>query len=331
MSDFVTLADIEAARERIAGKIVRTPTVQSVALSDLMGVPVFLKLEHRQTTGAFKLRGASNAIGMLSSDERRRGVIAASTGNHGRALAYAAKLEAISAIICMSSLVPQNKVGEICRLGAEIRIVGKSQDDAQAEVERLVKDWGLIMVPPFDNAAVIAGQGTIGLEIIDDVPDVAMVVVPVSGGGLGAGTAAAVKTLRPQARIVGISMQRGAAMSASIRAGRPVLVEEEKSLADSLGGGIGLDNHLTFSMCRALLDDMILLTEDEIAAGITHAYAREREIIEGAAAVGIGALLAGKLKPTGPVVVILSGANIDMELHRRIVCGDSDPFGEVAA
>jgi threonine dehydratase len=331
MAAFVTLADIEAARDRIAGKTVHTPTVQSATLSDLTGVPVLLKLEHRQTTGAFKLRGASNAIGMLSAAERGKGVVAASTGNHGRALAYAARLAGISATICMSSLVPQNKIEEILRLAAEIRIVGKSQDDAQEEVARLVKDWGLIMLPPFDNAAVIAGQGTIGLEIIDDVPDVAMVVVPVSGGGLGAGTAAAVRALRPQTRVVGVSMQRGAAMHASIKAGRPVLVEEEKSLADSLGGGIGLDNHLTFAMCRALLDDIILLTEDEIAAGIAHAYAQEREIIEGAAAVGIGALLAGKLKASGPVVVILSGANIDMELHRRIVCGARDPLGEVAA
>lgn len=331
MTDFVTLHDIQAARSRIAGKVVHTPTVQSVALSEIAGVPVFLKLEHRQTTGAFKLRGASNAIASLSSDEKRRGVVAASTGNHGRALAYAASLEGVRAIICMSSLVPQNKVDEIRRLGAEIRIVGKSQDDAQEEVDRLVAERQLVMVPPFDHSAVIAGQGTIGLEMLDDVPDTVTVVVPVSGGGLGAGIAAAVKGLKPSIKVIGVSMERGAAMKASFNAGRPVLVEEMQSLADSLGGGIGLDNRLTFAMCRDLLDDLVLLSEEEIAAGIRHAYAVEREIVEGAAAVGIGALLAGKIKSSGPVVLVLSGRNIDMELHRKIVCGERDPFAEIAA
>jgi threonine dehydratase len=318
----VTLSDIQAARERIAGKIVRTPAVLSPSLSERLGVPVHLKLEHRQTTGSFKLRGASNAIASLSADERRRGVVAASTGNHGRALAHAARLEGLRAVICMSRLVPENKVSEIRRLGADIRIVGKSQDDAQEEVDRLVAEEGLTMVPPFDHAAVIAGQGTVGLEMLDDVPDAAMVVTPVSGGGLAAGVAAAVKGRMPSVKVVGVSMERGAAMQASLAAGKPVLVEELPTLADSLGGGIGLENRLTFSMIRDLLDGIVLVSEDEIAAGITHAYAEEREIVEGAGAVGIGALLAGKIGAEGPVVILMSGRNIDMALHRKIVCGE---------
>ncbi|OBQ77915.1 hydroxyectoine utilization dehydratase EutB [Mesorhizobium sp. WSM3873] len=319
----VTLQHIRAARERIAGKVEWTPTVLSQSLSDRAGHPVHLKLEHHQTTGAFKLRGASNAIAALSPRERLRGVVAASTGNHGRALAHAAKLEGMRAVICMSRLVPENKVDAIRRLGADIRIVGNSQDDAQQEVDRLVAEERLVMLPPFDHADIVAGQGTLGLEIMEQVRDAASVLVPLSGGGLAAGVAAAVKGVSPATKVVGVSMARGAAMKASLDAGRPVQVEELPTLADSLGGGIGLDNRLTFAMCRELLDDVILLSEDEIAAGIRHAYEEEREIVEGAGAVGIGALLAGKVTAKGPVVAILSGRNIDMSVHRRIVCGNA--------
>lgn len=323
MTSAITLADIRAARERIAGKVERTPNVQSQSLTDRIGHPVHLKLEHHQTTGAFKLRGASNAIASLSPEDKTRGVVAASTGNHGRALAHAAKLEGMRAVICMSRLVPENKLDAIRRLGAEVRIVGNSQDDAQQEVDRLVAEEGLVMLPPFDHPDIVAGQGTLGLEIMEQVPDAACVLVPLSGGGLASGVAAAVKGVSPGTKVIGISMARGAAMKASIDAGRPVQVEELPTLADSLGGGIGLDNRLTFDMCRDLLDDVVLLSEDEIAAGIRHAYEEEREIVEGAGAVGIGALLAGKVKVSGPTVLILSGRNIDMSLHRRIVCGES--------
>ncbi|MER9443176.1 hydroxyectoine utilization dehydratase EutB [Mesorhizobium sp. M0340] len=319
----ISLPEIRAARERIADKIERTPAVPSRSLSQHLDAPVYLKLEHRQTTGAFKLRGASNAIASLTEEEKARGVVAASTGNHGRALAYAAQLQGIHATICMSRLVPQNKLDEIRRLGAEIRIVGNSQDDAQREVERLVAEDGLIMLPPFDHPAIVAGQGTLGLEIIEQVPDAALVLVPLSGGGLAAGVAAAVKGVSPATKVMGVSMARGAAMKASLDAGHPVLVEELPTLADSLGGGIGLDNRLTFSMCRDLLDDVILLSEDEIATGIRHAYEQEREIVEGAGAVGIAAVLAGKVRASGPTVLVLSGRNIDMALHRKIICGEA--------
>ena len=323
MTRAVALADIRTARERIAGKVERTSTVLSHSLSEHLGAPVHLKLEHRQTTGSFKLRGASNAIASLSSEEKACGVVASSTGNHGRALAHAAKLEGMRAVICMSRLVPGNKLDEIHRLGADIRIVGNSQDEAQQEVERLVAQEGLVMLPPFDHPAIIAGQGTLGLEMIEQVPDAALVLVQLSGGGLASGIAAAIKGISPGTKVIGVSMARGAAMKASLDAGRPVEVEELPTLADSLGGGIGLDNRLTFAMCHDLLDDVILLSEDEIAAGIRHAYAQEREIIEGAGAVGIAALLAGKVKANGPVVVLLSGRNIDMALHRKIVCGEA--------
>ncbi|RFC68455.1 hydroxyectoine utilization dehydratase EutB [Mesorhizobium denitrificans] len=321
-----TLADIKDAARRIAGRISRTDMALSPSLTERMGLPVHLKLESRQTTGSFKLRGASNAIAQLSATARGKGVVTASTGNHGRALAYAAKLEGIRAVICMSSLVPANKLAEIERLGAEIRIVGDSQDDAQEEAERLARESGLSMVPPFDDPHVIAGQGTLGLEMIEAVPDATTVLVQLSGGGLAAGIATAVKALNPDTRVIGISMARGAAMKASIDAGHPVNVTELPTLADSLGGGIGLDNRLTFSICRNLLDDIVLLSESEIAAGIRHLYAVEREIAEGAGAVGVAALLAGKINAQGPIVTLVSGRNIDMTLHRKIVDGDATEF-----
>ncbi|MDK1373906.1 hydroxyectoine utilization dehydratase EutB [Sinorhizobium sp. 6-70] len=323
------LDTILAARQRIAGRVLRTPLVLSASLSERCGVSVGLKLEHHQTTGSFKLRGATNAVLSLSPEERARGVVAASTGNHGRALAHAAKAEGSRATICMSRLVPENKVSEIRRLGANVRIVGRSQDEAQEEVDRLVSEEGLVMVPPFDHPAIVAGQGTLGLEIVDDMPDVSTVLVPLSGGGLAAGVAAAVKARRPKARVIGLTMERGAAMKASLEAGRPVQVEEEPSLADSLGGGIGLDNRVTFAMCRDLLDDVVLLSEEEIAAGIRHAYEEEREIVEGAGAVGFAALLAGKIKNIGgPIAVILSGRNVDMGLHLRVINGETDALRE---
>ena len=318
----ITLADVYAARRRIAGRVARTPLVPSPSLAERAGVPVHLKLEQRQVTGSFKLRGATNALLAVPEDARARGVAAASTGNHGRGLAYAAKAAGVRCVVCMSRLVPANKVEGIRALGAEVRIVGRSQDDAQAEVDRLVAEDGLVTLPPFDHPDIIAGQGTLGLELIEDLPELATVLVPLSGGGLISGVALAVKTARPEARVIGVSMARGAAMRASQRAGRPVPVEELPTLADSLGGGIGLDNRWTFGMVRDLVDEIVLLEEAEIAAAIRHAYWREQEVVEGSGAVGIGALLAGKVRPRGPTAVVVSGRNIDMGLHHRLVSGE---------
>ena len=180
-------------------------------------------------------------------------------------------------------------------------------------------------LPPFDHPDVIAGQGTLGLELVEDLPELARVLVPLSGGGLISGVALAVKTPAPAARVIGVSMARGAAMRASQRAGRPVPVEELPTLADSLGGGIGLDNRWTFGMVRDLVDEIVLLEEAEIAAAIRHAYWREQEVVEGSGAVGIGALLAGKVRPRGPTAVVVSGRNIDMGLHHRLVRAEAEP------
>lgn len=304
----IGLAAIEDARNHIARYILSTPLVRSPPRSNICGFSVGLKLEHSQITGSFKLRGATNAITKLTKAERDRGVVATSTGNHGRALAHAAHAVGSRATICMSRLVPENKVSEVQRLGAGVRVVGSPQDEAQNEAERLVEVDGLVMLPPFNHPEVVAGQRTIGLKIVEAMPDVATVLAPLSGGGLAAGVAAAIKSIRCHAKVVGLTMARRAAMKASLDAGRPVQVEEVPSLADSLGGDIGLDNRVTFAMCRALLDDVVLLTEDEIAAAIRHAYDHELEVLEDAGAVGVAALLANKISGMrGPAVLVLSG------------------------
>src|SRR5579875_3718315 len=312
----VSLADIVAARRRLRPHVVETPLALSDSLTALAGAPVWLKLEHRQRTGSFKLRGATNAVLALDKAEAARGVVGVSTGNHGRGLAHAARAAGLRCVICLSRLVPANKIEAIRALGAELRIVGESQDAALAEAE------GLVMIPPFDHPAIIAGQGTIALEILDAAPMVGTVVVPVSGGGLISGIARGIKGIKPDARVIGVSMARGAAMHASLAAGKPVQVEELPTLADSLGGGIGLDNRLTFAMVRELVDELVLLSEAEIADGIRHAYWREQEIVEGAAAVGIAALKAGRLSLEGETVIVLSGRNIDMALHHRVISGE---------
>lgn len=299
----------------------KTPMIPSPSLSQLAGGEVWLKCEHQQDTGAFKLRGASNAVARLGNVA---GVTTASTGNHGRALAHAAKQLGMPAVICVSKLVPPNKLDAIEALGAEARVIGKSQNEAFEEARRLEKEDGFALIPPFDHADVIAGQGTLGLEIIDEIPDAATIAVPLSGGGLLAGVALAAKSMRPDIRIVGISMERGAAMAASLEAGQPVDVEELETLADSLGGGIGLQNQLTFQMVRELMDELILLTEDEIATGIRHLLQQDGQTVEGAAAVGAAAIIAGKLRAAnGPLVLILSGGNIDPARHAEIVKGAS--------
>jgi threonine dehydratase len=320
-AETVTLQDIYRARRTIAPHVRRTPLVPSAALSERTGASVFLKLENLQETGAFKLRGATNRLAVLTGEERARGVVTMSTGNHGRAVAFAATRLNVRATVCMSSLVPANKVAAIRDSGAEVRIIGRSQDEAGREAERLVREEGMILVPPFDDPFIIAGQGTIGLELLEDQPDLDTVLVPLSGGGLIAGIAVALKAAAPGVRIVGISMKRGPAMHDSLKAGRPIAVEEGASLADSLGGGIGLDNRYTFRLVRDLVDDAILVDEDAIGRAMAHAYWQERQIIEGAAAVGIAALLTGRVEAPagGTVACILSGANVAMDSFTDIV------------
>lgn len=323
----LTLADVLAARRTIAGVATRAPLVPSPFMEGRTGQEFLLRLELTQATGAFKLRGATNAV--MSLPEGVAGVTCCSTGNHGRGVAYAARARGIRAVICMSSLVPQAKVDGIRALGAEVKIVGRSQDDAQEECLRLVREEGLTEISPFDDPLVVAGQGTIGLELMEERPDLAAILVPLSGGGLAGGIALAAKAIKPSVRVIGITMDRGAAMHDSIRAGHPVDVEEVPSLADSLGGGIGLDNRLTFALCRDLLDDIVLVTEEEIYRAMQAVYYEERIVCEGASAVGHAAMLSGKLSLSGPAATVVTGRNVDMGVHADIMQGRDVTLGEL--
>ena len=307
------------ARAAIAGVALRTPLVPAPALSARTGREVRLKLETAQPVGAFKIRGAANALANLDAGARTRVVVCASTGNHGRAVAYAAAELGIRATVCMSELVPRNKVEAIRALGAEVRIAGGSQDAAQAEADRLAAE-GKTDIPPFDHPDVIAGQGTIGLEILEDFPDVDTIVVPLSGGGLIAGIAASVKASTRSVRIVGVSMERGAAMKASVDAGHPVEVVEEPTLADSLGGGIGPKNRWTLEMVRALVDEIVLVPEEAIAAAMRALFFEEGWVAEGAGAIGAALLDKPHVDRLGRrIAIVVSGKNIDMIRFHRIV------------
>ena len=323
MNELPTLTDVRAAARVIEGIAHRTPLVPSA-----LGDDVLLKLESLQPIGAFKLRGALNAMAKLDDAQKARGVTCASTGNHGRAVAYAAKRQGIRATVCLSNLVPDVKVNGIEALGAEVRRCGATQDDAEREVRRLVAEEGLVDIPPFDHPDVIAGQGTIGLELMEDRPDLETLIVPMSGGGLIAGIALAVKSIKPSIRVIGVTMDRGAAMAESIAAGKLVDVEELPTLADSLGGGIP-GNRYTFNLCRELVDESILVTEQEIYRGMAALLLQEGLVAEGGAAVGYAAVLAGKVRPAGPTAIVISGRNVDMKRLCDIAAGRPVTVGDL--
>ena len=312
--------EIYQAKKRISPYVARTPLVRAHTLSDLCNAEIWCKLETMQPTGAFKLRGATNAILRLNEEQRIHGVVAVSTGNHGRGVAYAAREQCVQAVICLSRLVPENKVEAIKALGADVRIVGNSQDEAEIEAQRLTEEEGLIPISPFDHPDVIAGQGTIGLELLEDFPELNTVVVPLSGGGLIGGISLALKAASPKINVVGVTMENGPAMVLSLKAGKPVEVHEEESLADSLGGGIGLQNHYTLRLVQELVDETLLVSEDEIGQAIRYVFETQRMVLEGGAAVATAALLAKKLDVEGQkVAIIYSGNNIAKKTLRKVL------------
>jgi threonine dehydratase len=256
----------------------------------------------------------------LSDEEMGRGVITVSSGNHGRAVAYVAKRLGIHAVVCMSVQVPANKVGAIARLGAEVVVHGDCYDDSERHAMRLQEERGLTMIEPFDDPCIIAGQGTIGLEILEDLPSVGTVIVPLSGGGLISGVALAVKSAARAIRVVGVSMERAPVMVHSLKAGRPIEMAEEETLADALVGGIGLNNRYTFRMVQEYVDDTVLVLEEEIGAAMTFALEEHHLVVEGGGAVGIAALLSGKVEGLGGhVTVVVSGGNASLPLLLKVV------------
>jgi len=320
MKESPSLRDVYIARSRIGGIIRRTPFLESPALSAVSGGEVFLKLECLQCTGSFKVRGASNKILGLSAEEKKRGVITFSTGNHGKAVAYVAGRSGIPAVVCLSEHVPAYRGRLIEGYGAELHIEGKSQDEAEQAYTTLMKKRDLIPVVPFDDPCVIAGQGTVGLEMLEDIPDLDMVLVPLSGGGLLAGVALAVKSISPSAVVVGVSAANTPVMLRSLRAGRPVRMEEKDTLADSLLGGIGDRNRYTLGMIERLVDRHVEVTEEEIEQGMVFAFRNHSLIIEGAAAVGIAAVLSGKVTVRGKkTALVLSGSSVEEQRYLEVL------------
>jgi threonine dehydratase len=315
----VTGADLRLAQERIAPHVVRTPVLRSEALSEAVGASVHLKLENLQETGSFKLRGAANKMLSLRSEDRERGVITVSTGNHGRAVACVARRLDLRAVVCVPEGTAPNKVQAIEALGAEIVVSGGTYDEAEEGASRLARERGLTMIHPCDEPFVIAGQGTVGLEILEDLPEVDTVLVPVGGGGLVSGIGLAIKGEKTTRRLIGASMDRAPVMYHSLKTGQPVTMEEKETLADALVGGIGSDNHYTFRLAQKLVDDFVLVSEEEIAEAMLFALEEHHLAVEGGGAVGIAALLSRKVEVTGGhVAVVVSGGNVDLGLLSRL-------------
>jgi len=307
----VTLADIRDARARIADRVHRTPMLTSQTLARLVGGPVFLKAESLQKTGSFKPRGATNAIRRLGPDARTRGIVTISAGNHAQAVAYAAAPEQIRCVVVMPASAVQSKVAACRAYGAEVALHG---DMAEAWVmfERLQVEQGLIPVHPFDHPDVIAGQGTIGLEIHEDVPDAALVIVPIGGGGLISGIATALRELNPRTRIVGVEPNGSNAMHAALAAGHPVRLARIDSIADGLGAPAVSDR--TLDVVRRLVDEVVEVSDAEIVAAIRLVLERAKLLVEPAGAAAVAALTAGRVRVgSGPAVAVLSGANVDLE------------------
>jgi threonine dehydratase len=316
------LSDVYLASKRISSIVRRTPLVNSPSLKAVTGANVLLKLENLQVTGAFKVRGATNKILSLSDEDRERGVITVSSGNHGRAVSYVSKILGTKATICVPKPVPDNKRQAIKALGAELVIEGDNADEAMEYADKLQAESGLTMVHPFDDLEIIAGQGTIGVELFEDFPDLDTVIVPLSGGGLMSGIAFVMKSMMPKIRVVGVSMERGPAMVESLKAGKVVDIVEEPTLADALAGGLNKDNKYTFPMVQQYVDETVLVSEEEISEAIIFCLDQHHMAIEGGAAVGIAALLTNKAQLLGKnIVVVLSGANISMQILKKIMAG----------
>jgi threonine dehydratase len=315
----VTLHDIYRARQRIAAVATRTPVIHSPLLTERVGASVYLKAESLQKTGSFKIRGATNKMLGLTVEEKARGVITVSSGNHGRAVAYVAHQLGIAAVICMSTRVPGNKLDAIKRLGAEVVVHGDSYEDAEIHALQLQEERGLTMIDPFDDPLVIAGQGTVGLELLEDLPEIDTAIVPLSGGGLIAGIALACKSASPSIRVIGVTMDRAPVMVHSLRAGTPIQMEEEDTIADALVGNIGVSNKYTFRMVQRYVDDTILVSDEEIAAAMAFALEQHHLVVEGGGAVGIAALLHQRATGLGhTVAVVVSGSNTSLPLLLKV-------------
>lgn len=318
-TQLVTLRDLEAAARVLAPVAVRTPLLPADVLSDLVGGPVWIKPEMLQRGGAFKFRGAYNFLSRMDPEIRGRGVIAPSSGNHAQAVALAAKLFGVPATVVMPTTVTPAKRSGAERLGARVVLAGTTTADRMAGAEELVAREGLTLVPPYDHPVIIAGQGTVGLEIADDMPHVDAVLVPVGGGGFSAGVASAIKLRLPNARVIGVEPSGAPKLSRARAAGKPVKLEHAGGLADGLlAVEIG---HLTFAHHQRYLDDVVLVDDAALRRAMRLLLDRLKLVVEPSGAITVAALLEGKFKPRGPTVAVLSGGNIEWDGLRELFAG----------
>ena len=318
-TQLVTLRDLEAAARVLAPVAVRTPLLPADALTELVGGPISIKPEMLQRGGAFKFRGAYNFLSRMDPDIRARGVIAPSSGNHAQAVALAAKLFGIPATVVMPTTVTPAKRGGAERLGARVVLAGTTTADRLARAEELVLAEGSTLVPPYDHPIIIAGQGTVGLEIADDLPNVDAVLVPVGGGGFSAGVSSAIKLRLPNARIIGVEPTGAPKLSRARAAGKPVKLEHSGGLADGLlAVEIG---HLTFAHHQRYLDDVVLVDDAALRRAMRLLLDRMKLVVEPSGAITVAALLEGKFTPRGPTVAVLSGGNIEWDGLRELLGG----------
>jgi threonine dehydratase len=305
----IALDDLEAAARTLVGVAVRTPLLPIDTLTERFGVPVWLKPEMLQRGGAFKLRGAYNYLARLEAERRERGVVAPSSGNHAQAVALAARLFGVPATVVMPTTVTPAKRAGAERLGARVELAGTTTADRMARALEIVRDEGQTLVPPYDDPVIIAGQGTAGLEIAADLPTVRTVLVPVGGGGLSAGVAAAIKLCVPAARVIGVEPAGAPKLSRAREAGRPVRLEQASSIADGLlAVEIG---HVTFAHHQRFLDDVVTVGDEAIRPAMRLLLDRAKLVAEPSGAITLAALMDGLVRPVGPTVVVLSGGNVE--------------------
>ena len=305
----VSLQDIRDAAQRIAGAAHRTPVLRSRTLDALTGARVYLKAENQQRVGAFKFRGAYNAIARLTPEQLSRGIAAYSSGNHAQAVALAARELGSSAVIVMPADTPSAKLDAVAGYGAEIITYDRYTGNREQIGQRLAAERGLALIPPYEHPDVIAGQGTAALELLEDVGDLDALVVPVGGGGLIAGSATAAKGLQPGIRVIGVEPEAGDDTKRSLEAGERVRIEVPRTIAD--GQAAPIPGELTFSINRRLVDEIVLVSDDEIRAGLRFAVDRLKQVMEPSGASGLAALLAGRLQPApARIGVIISGGNV---------------------
>ncbi|MDX1675737.1 MAG: threonine/serine dehydratase [Longimicrobiales bacterium] len=312
VEELVAVDSIRRAATGVRGVAVRTPLLPSPWLTEERGTDVRLKCESFQPIGAFKLRGAYTMVERLTEAERGRGVVTYSSGNHAQAVAFAARAFGIDAVIVMPENAPPIKVAGTKRLGAEVIMRGTTSLARREKAEEVQAERGLTMIPPFDHPDIIAGQGTIGLEILEDWPDVATIVVPIGGGGLISGVAAYVKRQRPGVRVIGVEPEGAPAMRRSLDAGEPITLDRIDSIADGLVPVRPGD--LTFAHTRALADDVILVGDDAIRSAARGLLLRGKLLVEYSGAAAVAALRSGRVTGDGPVVAVISGGNMDPSL-----------------